>query len=223
VPTIAPASLPSPTTTLAGTTAPTTTVAATTTAAPTTTVTPTTTTALPPTTPAPTTTTPPVDLTLRPDALGPMALGVEAEAAIQYLTAILGPAATDTGWVEAFSSPFGVCPGNEVRGLEWGPLLVIFGDGTGAPGAARTFLAYTYGLSDGVVQGSGPGGLRTLQGLSVGATVAELKSLHPGTEVFDEDVLGASYLTPDGMYGILSDVSDGGIVVTIHAGTTCGE
>ncbi|MEA3501742.1 MAG: hypothetical protein U9R47_03140, partial [Actinomycetota bacterium] len=65
-------------------------------------------------------------LILESDGIGGVAFGVLPDEAIEYATAILGPAARDTGWVDSFSE-FGTCPPPEVRGVQWGESPSGFG------------------------------------------------------------------------------------------------
>ncbi len=205
-----------PSTTVAPTTIPPTTVAPETTppTAPPTVVTE------PPTTPATTVTiASPASLFLRPGGLGDLPFGVAADPAIAQLSAILGPPTADSGWVAAFDSPFGVCPGDEVRGVTWDGLLTLFADETLIVSGQRHLFHYVYGPD------AKPSGLVTDSGIGLGSTVAAIRAAHPDAAVFDDELLGtaAFAIGTAGLGGTLTDTSDAGIVTTITGGEGCGE
>ncbi len=209
----------------APTTAPTTTTVPPTTPAPTT-VAPTTTRAtvpLPTSTPSTSPTTAPApgvpSLVLRPDGLGDIPLGTEAESAISRLTGILGTPTSDSGWVPAFDSPFGVCPGDEVRGVGWSGLLLLFADDTLVTSGQRHLFFYVYGPQ------AAPAGLRTETGVGLGSTAAELRAAHPEVAIFEDDLLGmAAFAVGEaGLGGTLTSTNADGAVTTITGGQSCGE
>ena len=127
-------------TTLATTT--TTQLPVTTTAAPETTVAPET------TQPAETTTTtiaPGASLILGPSSLGAAEFGTDPEAVITYVSSLIGPPSADSGWTDAITGGFGICPGNEVRGVSWNDLLLLFSDNTDVASGRRHFFSYVLG------------------------------------------------------------------------------
>lgn len=155
---------------------------------------------------------------LRPDGLGDLPFGTESEAALAQLTTMLGAPTTDSGWVSAFDSKFGVCPGELVRGVTWGSLLVLFADETLAAVGKRHLYFYAYGPDP------LPAGLTTPEGVGVGSTVAALRIAYPSVQVYPDDVLGPSFaVSPAGLAGSLSDITDAGVVRTITGGEGCGE
>ncbi len=223
-------SMPTPTTVT--TTTPTTTVPTT---APTTTTTAVTSTSAP----AGTTTTAPGPCAFVDDLVGPLAnhvyldtdgigsgvlFGDPPNHVIRILTCLLGEPDRDSGWGDSFSV-FGTCPGSEVRGVTWGPLTVLFGDGnTGfAPDGTRHFFNWTYdsvGLPD-TLELVFP---ETLVGL--GSTVAEVHAAYPGAEFFDgepEVGLPPSFSTFDGIYGTFTGTGDADTVRFLSGGPGCGE
>ncbi|HEX2065078.1 MAG TPA: hypothetical protein VHE80_11725, partial [Acidimicrobiales bacterium] len=78
--------------------------------------------------PTTTTTTVPAVMDLRPDGLGPIRFGDDAEPALAALVAVLGPPQSDSGFtttVEGFAS----CPGDRVRAVRWRGLTVLLARG----------------------------------------------------------------------------------------------
>ncbi len=161
----------------------------------------------------------PASLVLRPGGLGDFPFGVAADPAIAQVSAILGPPTTDSGWVATFDSPFGVCPGDEVRGVTWGGLLLLFADETLIVSGQRHLFHYVYGPD------AEPTGLVTDSGIGLGSTVAAIRAAHPDVAVFDDELLGAAAFAigTAGLGGTLTDTSDAGIVTTITGGEGCGE
>jgi hypothetical protein len=225
---------PASTTSVATTTVPTTTLPATTTTPPTT-VPPTT---LPPTTLPPTTvpdTTipePPIgELVLETDGVGALvtfvSFGANDEGAIAAVTASLGPNTRDSGWIPSFSE-YGTCPGDEVRGVEWGSFVMLFtmADTAFETGGAPHFFSYYY------TEPAQPD-FATPDMIEIGSTVAELKAAYDGPDfVFGEFEFEPSlgfwkYMedldTETVLWGGTTGLTDGDIVTSINGGQGCGE
>lgn len=190
----------------------------------------------PATQPATTSTTedegPPV--VLEGDGLGAHRFGAPVDEVIVGLTLRWGPPDRDSGWIPAGNSPFGVCPGNEVRVVEWRGFSVLFSDGPTpfGPAGRRHFFSWNYQAGDLDHPAPDPGGnrprLTTPEGISVGATVADLQRAYGDKlELFDEEEGGGPSFgvqTADGgLFGSLTGVEPGGIVRTIVGGGGCGE
>lgn len=167
----------------------------------------------------PTTTIPrPGGLVLLGDGIGPLAFGATPEAAIEFLSAALGQPMADSGWTDPFSV-YGTCPGTVVRGVEWPGFLALFGDPESG-GGERHFMAYTVGWF-----GSDPFGLRTEQGTAVGDSRDEVAA----------ENLAATFVAAEGPFPptvvigtergdiVGSFTEDGAELITISAGTACGE
>jgi hypothetical protein len=177
------------------------------------------------TTQAPTTTTAaePESVDLELDGVGPARFGDDAEVALAALTALLGEPNDDSGWVPAFTSPFGVCPGVEVRGVRWGPLRVLFGDqGT----AARTMFTWVYAsglLPAGEAVGAA-GGLQTPEGIGLGSSIADLELGYPEV-VVSTGIYGPTFDTAvfAGYAGTISSDGIDGFVTSLVGGAPCGE
>ncbi len=208
------------TTTTEATTTTTTTEATTTTAEPTTTTTEaTTTTTLPP-------------LELEPDGIGGVDFGVAPDVAIAYATVFLGPPDRDSGWVDSFSE-FGTCPPPEVRGVQWG---------TSPSGFGKAFtLLFTKAATDHLPAGGehlfgydyfgGDVDLWTPEGLTVGSTLAEARTMYP-TIVIDEspfDPASGVWIVDDDrtddsqLAGYATGQANADLVTSILGGVTCGE
>ncbi len=240
--TLAPTTTAATTTTLAETT--TTTVAeTTTTAAPTTTTEATTTTSTTTTLAATTTAASecagledlqgPIDnfVFLDVDGIGTLTeFGDRDEDVITTLTCLLGEPDEDSGYVDSFSV-FGTCPGTEVRGVRWGPLLTIFGDGMLFGSEDREFYNWRYGGA-GVDDDLGLTFPDT--GLGIDTTVAELQAEYGGdVEIFeDERTGGGAFLIGERqveevdfpeIFGLLTDTAPEGTVEFIESGYFCGE
>jgi hypothetical protein len=226
------------TTTVADTTIPPTTVPPTTvppTTAPPTTLPPTT---LPPTTLPPTTVPdtsipePAIgELVLETDGVGSLGalvdFGTNDEVAVAEVTAALGPNTEDSGWIPSFSG-YGTCPGDEVRGVEWGSFVMLFtnADTAFATGGARHFFSYYY------TEPAQPD-FATPEMIEIGSTVAQLKAAYEGPDfVFTEFEFDPSlgHWTYDHdfdaqtlLWGITTGFTDGDLVMSINGGIGCGE
>jgi hypothetical protein len=164
---------------------------------------------------------PAAQLVLGQDRLGTAMFGVEPEAVVSYVTAILGPPTADSGWADP-NSAFGVCPGTEVRGVTWGDLLLLFSDESGVASGRRHFFSYTLGPAFGA--SITPAGMATPEGIAVGSTVAALKSAYPGVYVYGgDDVFGPYYVVSENLSGFLTGDSDTDTVQSVIGGITCGE
>ncbi len=248
-PTVAPTTLPATTTSQPATTtseATTTTVAETTTLPPTTTTEATTT-----TTQATTTTTLAATTTAASecagleDLQGPLAnfvfldvdgigtlteFGDRDEDVITTLTCLLGEPDSDTGYVDSFSQ-FGTCPGTEVRGVRWGPLLTLFGDTMAFGSEDREFYNWRYDAFD---QPDDLGLTFPDTGLGLGTTIAELEAEYgDDVDIFeDEQIGGAAFLigerdiagsTIPEIFGTLTAGPPDGTVQFLDSGFFCGE
>ena len=192
----------------------------------------------PPAPQPPTTTTtedegPPV--VLRGDGLGAHRFGADVDEVIAGLTLRWGPPNLDSGWLRAGDSPFGVCPGDEVRGVEWSGFQVLFSGGPTpfGPAGRRHFFTWVY-LAPGTDEApqADPGGnrppLHTEAGVSVGATVADLGRVYGDKlELFDEPEGGGPFFgvtTPNGLLnGRVTSVEPVGVVRSMTGGGGCGE
>ncbi len=172
------------------------------------------------TTAGPTTTTaiPAVEaLVLRGDGLGVVALGAEPEGAVAAMVAALGDPSADSGWQAASTSAYGTCPGTEVRGVEWGHLVLLFTDGTTEHGRGPHLFAWR-------ITGSPPA-VGTSTGFGYHATAADAEELYPGAvevEPPDEPFPGFLRVAAEGGT-ITAYLDDRDVVTNLEAGAACGE
>jgi hypothetical protein len=174
---------------------------------------------------------PPAALVLTPNGLDSVKLGDEPDAAVNALTAILGEPSLDNGWEASFSS-YGTCPGTQIRAVGWGPLLLLFTDGTSA--YAKTARQHLFEIAYGEQYAGDPPAtivipVTTQLGITLGSTRAEIKATYGGNVAFDpeNEIFGPAFhvgpLGPGGIYGFLTKATDAGKVMELVAGQLCGE
>lgn len=152
---------------------------------------------------------------LRGDGLGVAPLGAAPEVAIAAVSAALGEPTADTGW-EPASSSYGTCPGEQIRGVEWDHLVLLFTDGDTAFGRGEHLFTWR-------VTGAPPA-LGTAKGLGYRATVTDAEELYPGAvEVTppDDPFPGFVTITVDG--GKITGYLEGDVITNLEAGAPCGE
>lgn len=177
-----------------------------------------------PTTTEPTTTTTTLSpLIMGADGLGAVDLGAGFDEAIEAVTARLGPATEDTGWISA-SSDFGTCPGTVVRMVRWSSLRLLFSDGPTEFGEESYHFFY---YSQSTVGTEEVLHLETAEGAGLDSTVADLKSAY-GADLTIESTLrfGVSFFVepigPGLLSGTLTDSTDDGAVTALGGGFGCG-
>ena len=154
-------------------------------------------------------------IVLSSKGLGIVPLGAEPEAAIAAVSAVFGAPTFDTGWVDA-----GNCPGTEYREVSWDGLALQFNDAADAtaPDGGRHFFGYAYSGSD--------AGLTTAEGISLGATVAELEAAY-NTALSTEDnpAIGPIWQVDAELFfgGGLSGLAADEVVTSIQGGIQCAE
>ena len=163
-------------------------------------------------------------LVLRGDSLGDVRFGVDAEGAISYVESLLGVPDSDSGYVDS-ASEFGLCPGEQVRGVRWGDLLLLFGDESEVASGRLHFYGWRFGpVGTSMPEPVGPA---TEGGITLGATVTEVLKAHPNADVYSDDVFGAGFDIDAGARGLvsgsLSNDSPNGVTLALFGGVTCGE
>ena len=147
------------------------------------------------------------------------------EVAIAAVTAVLGAPTHDSGWVDAFSSPYGVCPPPVVRGVHWGDFLMVFTQAetdfwtAGVP----HFYAFHY-------TNTSPE-LFTPEGIGIGSSLEQLDAAYGGPDLvideawFDPSVGFWSYklATWTGLWGYATGQTFAHTVTSINGGQGCGE
>ena len=163
------------------------------------------------------------ELILRRDGIGAALFGTDPDSVIRYLTSVLGAPTDDSDWVDP--STYYACAGTVVRRVEWGVLAVMFGDESDTASGRAHLMSYTYGAVDRL--GDEPRELRTSSGLTLGSTVAELRTAHPDV-VFDEgdpdvDIPPTFYLpgTSPSPTGLLTGTGDEDLVLVVFGGSGC--
>lgn len=154
-------------------------------------------------------------IVLRGDGLGVVDLGATPVDAIAAVTTALGQPTRDTGWESSFST-YGTCPGEQIRGVEWDNLVLLFTDGDTAQGTGEHLFAWR-------VTGAPPA-LGTSKGLGYRATVADAEELYPGdVEVTEPDDPFPGFVEIALEGGRITGYLDGDIITNLEAGTPCGE
>ena len=158
----------------------------------------------------------PSELALRGDGLGVVDFGAAPDATVAAVVAELGDPAQDTGWEPSFSS-YGTCPGEQIRGVEWGGLVLLFTDGDTAEGTGQHFFTWR-------VNGSPPP-IATATGLGFGATAADAEELYGGkVERVPAEEPFPSFLEIEAEGGpITAYLDEADAITNLEAGTVCGE
>ena len=170
---------------------------------------------------------------LRGDGIGAFRFGAAPDPVIAGLTLRWGPPDGDSGWIAAASSPYGACPGNVVRGVNWRGFSVLFSDGATPLGRAGTrhFFTWVYQVDDPARPAPDRGGnrppLKTTTGVSVGGTVQVFQAAYgEALELFDEPPGGPQFgvqTAEGGLFGSVTSLEPGGIVRSMVGGGGCGE
>jgi hypothetical protein len=184
------------------------------------------------TTEAPTTTTEILaTLVLADDGIGGIDFGATPDATIAYATAELGPPNRDTGWIPGLTSPYGVCPEPDVRGVEWGTsasgfgaaITLLFTNATTTYASGEHFFGYYYF--------GGTPGLATEEGITFGSTNQALQTAIPSAVIQEDpfDPSAGSWFSDvvetdmNLLWGFSTSVSPSGTLTSVNGGSTCGE
>jgi hypothetical protein len=162
-------------------------------------------------------------LALLPTGIGTQRFGLAADIVVDALVDELGTP-TDDRVEPALSSSIGVCPGTEVRVVEWGGFQVVFSDGDTPFALGGSFTFFDWRIQE---LGASTPPLQTPEGIDLGDTVADVRAAF-GTraELFTDDVTGPAFRVgtpPDVLRGSLSSTNDSGTVLSLTAGSSCGE
>ncbi len=158
---------------------------------------------------------------LRPDGLGPIRFGDDAEPAVAALVAVLGPPQSDSGFAATVEG-FGNCPGDAVRAVRWQGLTVLIARGRTELRADSQphVIAFQYGPED-----TQPV-LRTPEGVGLGSTAEDLRRAYAAqVEISADDPFQKPEfrlgVPPRRLVGVLS--APDGRVELIDGGALCGE
>ena len=209
-------------TTSAVTTVPTTSAATTTTIATTTTSDPSPTTSSSTTT---TTTVPVVEpVVLRADGIEESYFGDEASAVLDALREVLGEPDEDSGWVDK-EDDYVTCVGENVRFVRWGSFQAFFTDGPSdwRRDGVRHFASYTHAVYfDGEMIEA-----ETIDGLSLGSPVGDIRALYGQDSVYDDLLYGPVFLyDPPGaaqQWGAVTGLAADDTIESINGSFACGE
>ena len=158
----------------------------------------------------------PAAIALRGDGLGVVALGAAPDEAIAAVGEELGEPSLDSGW-EPSSSSYGTCPGEQIRGVEWDGLVLLFTDADTAVGSGEHLFTWR-------VTGAPPA-IATAKGLGFGATATDAEELYPGQveKVPEEDPFPA-FLEVEAEGGrITAYLDETDTITNLEAGPGCGE
>jgi hypothetical protein len=143
-------------------------------------------------------------------------LGAAPDDAVAAVTSALGEPTTDTGWQPSFSA-YGTCPGEQIRGVEWDHLVLLFTDGETSYGRGQHLFSWR-------ITGSPPA-LGTATGFGYRATAADAEELYPdAVEVVPADDPFPAFLQIAADGGtITAYLDDADVVTNLEAGAACGE
>jgi hypothetical protein len=161
------------------------------------------------------------ELVLRFDGVGQAVFGADPDVVIEYVQSLLGAPTADTGWVDP--SSFALCPGNEVRRVDWGVLSLLFSDDTPVTFGRRHFFSWEYGREDQI--GAEPQGLSTPGGTTLGSRVVDLRAEFPDVAVNpgeDNGVIPPNFYLNDNFRGLLTGAADDDVVTVMFGGYGCG-
>jgi len=144
---------------------------------------------------------------------------------IAAVTSVLGAPTHDSGWVDALSSPYGVCPPPVVRGVHWNDLVLMFtqADTDFWTAGVPHFYAFNY-------TNTNPE-LFTPEGIGIGSSLEQLEAAYGGPDLvideawFDPSMGFWSYkLAPwTGLWGFATGQAPAHVVTSINGGQGCGE
>jgi len=166
------------------------------------------------------------ELTLAVDSIGPIALGTSAPRSVGRLIASLGVPDADSGAVIS-TGAFGTCVGDTERIVRWGPLVaVVIVDDNGTQTLGGYRLDVTYGGF-----GAPTAGLKTLSGLALGDSVAQLEQIYEGFEIDYSthpelsDIFELSSANTGNLllWGPVDSPENGGFIRGIYSPDACGR
>ncbi|HEX6300270.1 MAG TPA: hypothetical protein VF148_07385 [Acidimicrobiia bacterium] len=161
--------------------------------------------------------------------------GYDDDDAVAAVSDVLGSPSEDSGWLDSLTDgweQFGVCPSPRVRGVSWGEdgdvafqLMFTDGDTDFWIGGVEHFYSFHH------YDTSEPSGLTTPEGIGLGSTLGDLRSVYgSGSIVIEEDFFDPSlgYWAYDqhdwtGLWGSATGTSEADSITSINGGQGCGE
>jgi hypothetical protein len=166
-------------------------------------------------------------LELAEDGLGDVLVGFPPDVVINDISALYGSPDLDSDWIPAEPNIYGSCPGQVMRAVGWGSLVIIFVNDSADPLSER-FYTYTYGYDyTENVGGVDPRGLEltTAAGVGIGSSVAELRAAYgdrvriagdSDLDVWSFEIEGAT------LSGLVDGPDDSNVVTLIELEPGCG-
>ena len=160
-------------------------------------------------------------LVLTPDGLGDVLFGLDPDTVIDSISDLFGGPDLDSEWIPAEPNEYGSCPGDSMRAIGWGSLVMVFIDEAESDLGGYLY-SYTYGYDYGENMGGiDPRGLglTTAAGIGIGSTLAELRSAYGSDVVVEGDTaldVWSFAAETTGFRGLLSGGSDTDTVTLIE-------
>ena len=161
--------------------------------------------------------------------------GYDDDDTVAAVSDVLGSPSEDSGWLDSLTDgweQFGVCPSPRVRGVSWGEdgyvafqLMFTDGDTDFRTGGVEHFYSFHH------YDTSEPSGLTTPEGIGIGSTLGDLRSVY-GSEsiVIEEDFFDPSlgfwsYDQRDWtvLWGFATGTSEADTITSMNGGRACGE
>ncbi len=158
------------------------------------------------------------EIVLKADGLGAVSFGATPSETIAILTSALGNPTKDTGWVDSFS-PYGTCPGDSIRGVEWNNLHVLFGD---TLHGKEAFFGFEYVNRDGAIDPI----LKTEKSITLGANKDTITTAYPSATFGDwlPGQIGTTFIRgAEGSGEYLGGTIEDDTLFWIGGGIFCGE
>jgi hypothetical protein len=161
-------------------------------------------------------------LSLTGSGIGFQTFGEPADQVVAAIESELGTPIDDRE-EEAFSSSYGVCPGNRIRVVEWGGFVVLFSDGATPYSPGGSFTFFDWQLRN---LGAATPPLETPAGIGLGDSAATVRAAYPSARIEADEILGPVFrvgAAPDELRGNLTSTNDDGTITGLAAGSACGE
>lgn len=145
------------------------------------------------------------------------------------LEKILGKTDQDTGTLPSGQTEWGVCPGDNTRGIRWGTFFAVFTDGETDYSTERELHFFYYTYSDAYEQEPVRKAFsaKTAEGVGRGDKVSDLKAAYGAKlKTANEEPFGATWSvseSPKFLGGHLQGTDNNSRVSSVDGGSPCGE